>query len=174
LRNVSVRLGPRTVIGSDGGDSAGGFSLSLYDGELLILQAPNGWGKSTLLAFVLGLLPGIGEVILSVKRGLRAFPSGERGFPSLRVRDCMRLAGNHSATGNAEILPSRRLSSLSGGERQWVAWQCLWALRDRCQAVLLDEPFGGLDESHLRQIVKDLCHAPWRAALILVPQTAES
>ena len=48
VRGLVVNRGPRTVVGLDEQGKQAGFDLTLYEGEIAILQAPNGWGKSTL------------------------------------------------------------------------------------------------------------------------------
>lgn len=45
INDLIVKHGPRTVIGTDNQDYSAGLNLSLFEGEIAIVQAPNGWEK---------------------------------------------------------------------------------------------------------------------------------
>lgn len=175
ISNLVVRRGPRTVIG-DHGDQSAGFNLILREGELAILQAPNGWGKSTLLAAISGMVDITrGEIILkgdSIKnlpiwsrfrRGLRFLPSDRNMFPNLTVREALKLARSSKLLGNLGGLADRVCSSLSGGERQRVGLSITAA---GAATTLLDEPFAGLDEAATAQAVSSL--RQWESGSILI------
>lgn len=57
IRRLVVNRGPRIALGLDDHGQASGLSLALHQGEIAILQAPNGWGKSTLFEAICGTLP---------------------------------------------------------------------------------------------------------------------
>jgi len=169
LRNLVVRRGARTVFGLDIDGNQAGFSLTLYEGEITILQAPNGWGKSTLLAAICGLIKiDEGEIILDgqllnglsvwdrVRKGLSALPSNQHTFPSLCASEVFKLVGNNSATIDLGPLAGRVCSSLSGGEKQLVGLQA--QIENRlCPTVrILDEPFAALDLAHATDAIMQL------------------
>lgn len=162
VSNLTVARGGRLVIGKLGSDGARqGVSFTLHQGELCVLQAPNGWGKTTLLEALAGLLPCTGTVKLLgqtlkkqpawVRRrlGLSLLQSREHTFAGLSVRESLRLSGVAGAPAGLEKLMERKVSDLSGGEKQKVAVAC--ALSAKPAAVLLDEPFLALDRSALNE-----------------------
>ena len=161
-----------------------GFDLTLYKGEIAILHAPNGWGKSTLFAAICGLIKvDQGEILLEgrslnglptwdrVNKGLGALPSDRHTFSSLQVKDALRLAELQEAPIVLGPLAARVCSSLSGGERQVLALRT--AKPDRLS--LYDEPFCALDGNHVidtaGRIGRD---ATQRAILIMVPASLYS
>lgn len=145
-------------------------SLTAEDGKVLALLGPSGSGKSTILRLIAGLEPldggelKLGDDVVSapsrtvpaeqrrigmvfqdyslfphlsiganVAFGLNALPRAERDEQALRWLD--RVGLKHRAHGYPH--------ELSGGEQQRVA--LARALAPRPRAVLLDEPFSGLD-----------------------------
>jgi len=169
-------------------------------GEVLTLMGPSGVGKSTLLSAITGTLPDdfalSGSIHLS-DRDLTHLPPDERCvgilfqdallFPHLSV-------GANLAFGLAEggTRPTRRAqveaalaevglegfldrdpATLSGGQRARVALMRM--LLSEPHALLLDEPFSGLDaalRAQIRQLVFDRAKA--RALpVILVTHDAE-
>lgn len=158
-RGLLCVLGERTVLAD--------VDLDVAAGELLTLVGPSGCGKSTLLRCLAGLLPlragsvrlaGREVTDLSAERrrvglvfqdnalfghlrvdrnvafGLRGLPRAERAD---RVAEVLDLVGlGHVAR--------RYPHQLSGGEQQRVA--VARALAPSPAVVLLDEPFGALDE----------------------------
>lgn len=154
IRGLVVNRGRRTVLGLDENGDPTGLNLTLYGGEVVLLQAPNGWGKSTLLAAIAGVIPTVaGSIRLDglvidhlstwerVRNGLSALASDENTFPNLRVKEAMQLAGNPNGVSKFPQLADRTYSSLSGGERQRVA---LCAMPPG-KVSIYDEPFSALD-----------------------------
>jgi ABC-type sulfate/molybdate transport systems ATPase subunit len=144
-------------------------SLLVPPGERLALFGPSGAGKTTLLETIAGLIrPRAGRILLagrlltSTSPPVTAVPPWRRRvgllrqhpaiFPHLSVRDNLRYAAarqpESAATEMAATLGVAHLldampAALSGGEKHRVALGR--ALLARCDALLLDEPFSGLD-----------------------------
>ena len=134
-------------------------SLQVRAGEFLTLLGPSGCGKSTLLKMVAGLLaPSSGRVAARSQRLAFVFqeatlmpwarvganvrlPLDLAGLPrehaDARVNDALKLVGLH---GFVNHLPRE----LSGGMQMRVS--IARALVTQPQLLLMDEPFGALDE----------------------------
>jgi len=130
VNDLIVRRGGRVVVGRD--DQNGktrGVSFDLHDGELAILTAPNGWGKTTLAEAIAGLIPSSGKVQIGsldlagsatwnrAKAGLVFLQSRDNTFDNLTVQQVLRIAGLITPTLVNRSLFNRRVNSLSGGER---------------------------------------------------------
>jgi ABC-type branched-subunit amino acid transport system ATPase component len=181
IRGLVVKRGPRTVLGLDENGDPIGLNLTLYHGEVIVLQAPNGWGKSTLLAAIAGIIPiTAGKILLDgavldhlptferVRKGLCVLASNENTFPSLRIKEVMQLVGNPEGVAEFPQLADRTYSSLSGGERQNVA---LSAIPPGLVGIY-DEPFSALDMNNTLKAVAIGASDLNRSQLILVPGQA--
>ena len=152
-------------------------SIEVTQGERLALFGPSGAGKTTLLETIAGLVhPKAGVVELAGRTLTRtgkprvAVPPWQRRvgllrqdpglFPHLSVRDNLgyaRTADSHGAEltalayalGIGELL-SAMPARLSGGQQHRAALARL--LLARCDALLLDEPYAGLDAAARRTL----------------------
>lgn len=159
LFGLRRRLGERSVLD--------GVDLRVDTGELVTLVGPSGCGKTTLLRAIAGLEPlDDGRVLLSgrdvtgvaaEKRRVGLVFQDNALFGHLRVGKNIAFGLAHlnrseRAERVAEMLELVKLShvarryphQLSGGEQQRVA--LARALAPQPDVVLLDEPFGALDE----------------------------
>ena len=156
-----------------------GVDLAVGRGEILCLLGPSGCGKTTLLRIAAGLeRPHAGRVLIDGVEvaGPHSFVAPEKRriglmfqdyalFPHVRAIDNVgfglraerRAARRRTAHRLLERLGLAHLAhayphELSGGEQQRVA--LARALAPAPRAMLLDEPFSGLDE-RLRERVRD-------------------
>jgi NitT/TauT family transport system ATP-binding protein len=169
-----------------------GIDLTVAAGEFVSLIGPSGCGKSTLLRIVANLIePSEGSVLVNGKPASRARLDQDYGiaFQSAGLLEWRTVQGNVElplglhGVGKAqrreqalELLDlmgladfaSHRPSQLSGGMQQRVA--IARALARRPALLLMDEPFGALDEMTRERMQSELIRicAETSAAVVFV------
>lgn len=164
------------------------LSLQVQPGEFVTLLGPSGCGKSTLLKMVAGLLaPSSGQVLLWGQPVAQARAAGAVGqglgfvfqeatlMPWARVDTNVRLpldlAGVPRAQADAQVVQALQLvglqnfahslpRELSGGMQMRVS--IARSLVTGPQLLLMDEPFGALDEITRNRLDGELL-ALWRS-----------
>jgi iron(III) transport system ATP-binding protein len=190
VRNVRCQLGEREILK--------GVDLAIAPGELVTLVGPSGCGKSTMLRVIAGLEePSLGTVLIdgvdvttappekrhvglvfqsnalfghlrvekNIAFGLRQLPKKERRDRVDEMLDLVKLGG----------LAHRYPHELSGGEQQRIA--LARALAPQPPVVLLDEPYGALDEVLREELgweVKEILSRRYTAAILVTHDRHEA
>lgn len=181
VKDLLVYRRQHLVVGEESGDRITRFNLEAHKGELLFLQAPNGWGKTTLLEALAGLLPCRSGTIQLGNETLDKLPIWQRHskglaivqaraniFNSLTIADYQRISRNiKSKFGTKEMLGDLIMSSLSGGERQRLVLNN--ANYQGAKVKVWDEPFGSLDTKSARELCHHFMPDAESTSLILLP-----
>lgn len=191
---VTVRELTKTF--DNGVHALGPLELELRKGEFFSIVGPSGCGKTTLLDIVAGLtLPSSGSVGFEGTTVRGAVPSGvgivfqdDASFPWLSVWDNiafgLRRQGMKAAETRRRVdyavefmglkaFAGARPSQLSGGMRQRVCIARTLVMQPRL--ILLDEPFGALDQQ-TRLLMGDELLRLWRetkATVLLITHSLD-
>lgn len=175
------------------------ISLDVAPGEFVVLLGPSGCGKSTLLNIIAGLLPATtgtaevgGQPVTGVPQGIGMMFQKAVLLPWRTVRENIllpieisqgrsaaaaataradELLGLVGLTGFAERMPNE----LSGGMQQRAAI-CRMLITEP-EILLLDEPFGALDEftrEHMNMQMLDLQNRLGRTAILVTHSISEA
>lgn len=165
LKNISTSYGAEEILHD--------VSLSIGEGEFVVMIGPSGCGKTTLLKVINGLvIPSRGEVIvegekleschmISLRRRIGYAVQGARLFPHMTIEDNIcyvpalekKLTDREKAELTGEMLKLVQLEpelgkrfpgQLSGGQQQRIG--IARALANHPKILLMDEPFGAVDE----------------------------
>jgi NitT/TauT family transport system ATP-binding protein len=188
----------KRFVSANGGElhALGPIDLQLRRGEFFSVVGPSGCGKSTLLELLAGLTPcseGLvtfeGRAIAgSVPDGIGVVFQEDASFPWLTVRGNITFGLRRLKLDRQEIEARTRQalaftglsgfadaypSQLSGGMRQRVCIARTLVLQPRL--ILLDEPFGALDEQ-TRLLMGDEVLRLWRetgATILLITHSLD-
>lgn len=189
LKNLSQAYQPGQTVIDD-------LSLDIEKGDFMVFLGPSGCGKTTLLKMINKLIPfekgqilvdgediahkdsiqlrrSMGYVIqqvglfphMTIEKNISYVLSLEKAAPSKqlsRARDLIRLLGFE------EEMLGRYPRQLSGGQRQRIG--VARALAADPKIILMDEPFGAVDEiarKSLQKEIKDL-HAKLKKTILFV------
>jgi NitT/TauT family transport system ATP-binding protein len=178
----SLRGVTRVYPGKSAVHALGPIDLELAQGEFFAVVGPSGCGKSTLLDVMAGLAPAsAGQVSFEGKPVNGQVPDGvgvvfqeDASFPWLTVYDNIAFGLRRAGTAEAEVTAQVGYAidfmglkefaraypaQLSGGMRQRVCIARTLVLKPRL--ILLDEPFGALDQQ-TRLLMGDELLRLWR------------
>ena len=171
-------------------------SLRVHEGEVVCLLGRNGAGKTTMLMSIMGAvsvqhgaITFNGQDVTNrpseaiARAGIGLVPQGRRVFGNLSISENLKLAARDSAGGGWTVervyerfpildrLQRREAGNLSGGEGQMLA--IARALVGNARLVLLDEPFEGLAQIVINDIVEIIRELRGELTILLVEQSFE-
>ena len=172
------------------------FSLSVQDGEFVIISGASGTGKTTLLN-IIGLLEPfdsgelyIDGVSLSGAKAQRKYWMKKVGFlfqnfalmESKTVKQNLEIVKTNASSGYSidealeyvGLLPKKdkKVYALSGGEQQRIALARLFL--KKCDIILADEPTGSLDKANAKLVIQLLLDLNAQGKTVLIVTHDES
>ena len=172
--SVTIKRNGHTVIEEP-------LNLTLREGDVAVLQAPNGWGKSTLLEAIAGMLPlDSGNIFIKgrnvtdaptwarIRLGLHLARTRDALFPNLTVGENLRL---HKIS--VPVMTDkfwRKTGILSGGETRRLILECAFG-SPQAEILLLDEPFQALDTKTVNWLRESIENSK-KTFLITMPGSA--
>ena len=175
VENLTVKYGGTAVLEN--------FSAEFPDGGVTAVSGRSGCGKTTLLAVLLGLLRPDGGTVSGFRQPSAVFQE-DRLLPFLSAEKNIAVTAGCTEAEAGEALLSvgfdaadrgKRAFELSGGMARRVA--IVRAMLAPGDAVLLDEPFKGLDERTRAQVVRFVCENRRGRTMVVVthdPRDAEA
>ena len=174
ISHLTKRFGEKTLF----------EDLTLTVAEPVILWAPSGWGKTTLLRILMGLetptsgtVEGVGRVgavfqedrlcpqLTAVQNVELVLPEGKTHYKKQIMSDFQQLGYDKQAL----ALPARKLSG--GQKRRAALLRALWA---ECDTLLLDEPFTGMDPDTMKKAAALLKERSGQRAVLLATHDREA
>jgi branched-chain amino acid transport system ATP-binding protein len=176
-----------------------GVSLTVGEGEVVVVIGANGAGKSTLLRAITGVVPPRGGSIMFrgeaihglaphqvVRKGISCSPEGRQVFPYMTVMENLQMGAYGCRDRSAfrsrleevfDLFPvlqervGQLAGTLSGGEQQMLA--VARALMANPKLLLMDEPSMGLAPKVARSIFTVITRIRDRGtSVLLVEQNA--
>ena len=187
IRNVSAAYGSHEVLRR--------VSLDVERGEFLVIIGPSGCGKTTLLKLINGLvLPAAGEVLVEgerlsacsltdLRKRIGYAVQGAKLFPHMTVQDniCyVPCLDKKLSKEDRRVMAERMLAmvdlpaelagrfprQLSGGQKQRVG--IARAMAASPDILLMDEPFGAVDEITRRTLQGELSGLQKKTGITIV------
>lgn len=134
------------------------LSFTLPDGENLLITGPSGCGKSTVAKLILGLYkpqsgtvraPGTQSAVFQEDRLIERLNVQRNILLPLKKPE-YGLANSLIAEFGFENIKTKPIAALSGGMKRRVA--IIRAIAYGGDAIILDEPFNGIDKENVRLI----------------------
>jgi zinc transport system ATP-binding protein len=145
VSNLTVKISNQEIIDN--------LNFKIKRGITLAIVGPNGAGKTTLFRALLNLVPYSGKIEWTekVKIGyvpqilsVRDIPISVKEFLSFKNESVQDIKAVLAAVGlNSEEVVDKSLATLSGGQMRRVL--IAWAIVDKPDALLFDEPTSGVD-----------------------------
>ncbi len=171
VNNLTVELSNQKIIDN--------LSFEVKKGETLVILGPNGAGKTTLLRALLGIIPYQGKIKWAVKnisylppkeimQTKEIMPLTVDDFYSLKDITKQKAFESLSSVGLSNDIFKKRIAHLSTGQFQRLS--IAWALVDKPDTLLFDEPTSGIDIGGTETIYS-LLHTFWekqKLTIILV------
>jgi len=153
ISNLSVKFPNETLLDN--------ISFELKKGTTLAIVGPNGAGKTTLFRVLLNLVPYSGKIewadkvrigYVPQRLSVSDIPVSVKEF--LSFKSTSNMEGSLSLVGLDRGILNKSLGVLSGGQLQRVL--IAWALIDKPNVLLFDEPTTGVDLDSEEAIYKML------------------
>lgn len=153
------------------------YSQRFPIGETSVIMAPSGFGKTTLLYMIAGLIsPPNGNINIPINNPKFSFAFQDlRLIESLNVKKNITLVNSNISTNDLDKclealdikdLADKKVSALSGGEKSRVS--IARALMADYDILLLDEPFNGLDDTTKDNVIKYIKEKTAHKTVLLV------
>jgi NitT/TauT family transport system ATP-binding protein len=153
------------------------YSQRFPIGETSVIMAPSGFGKTTLLYMIAGLIsPTNGNINIPINNPKFSFAFQDlRLIESLNVKKNITLVNSNISTNDLDKclealaikdLADKKVSTLSGGEKSRVS--IARALMADYDILLLDEPFNGLDDTTKNKVIKYIKEKTVHKTVLLV------
>ena len=153
------------------------YSQRFPIGETSVIMAPSGFGKTTLLYMIAGLIsPTNGNINIPINNPKFSFAFQDlRLIESLNVKKNITLVNSNISTNDLDKclealaikdLADKKVSALSGGEKSRVS--IARALMADYDILLLDEPFNGLDDTTKDKVINYIKEKTAHKTVLLV------